>query len=201
MHQRYIINFFDKKFLIISLIIFSPFNFSKEAFYPEYLFISAGERTEDMHEYQDVEYPTTLIGSNSVYSFGIGFNLNSNILEINYTDLGKTLPAVDTQGNAVFLYEMESIQLNTVINSDFTTRLKGFLKLGISYLKPTVTRTNNSFKSKSSTELLYGLGLSYSISDSFEVFYEFIDTNHELPINDINRMTSYYLFGIKYFLK
>ena len=193
-----------KKFLIISLIVFSPFNFSKEAFYPEYLFISAGERSESVYGDLEGDNPGALAGSNSVYSFGVGFNLNSNILEINYSDLGKTFPAVDSLGNASFLYEMESIQLNTIINSDFTKRLKGFLKLGISYLKPkTVTRfeADNDFKHKSSTELLYGLGLSYSISDSFEVYSELVDTNHELLINDLNRMTSYYLFGVKYFLK
>ena len=78
------------------------------------------------------------------------------------------------------------------------------MKLGISYLKPkTVSPLENSsnFNHKTSTELLYGLGLSYSISDSFEVYSELIDTNHELVVNDLNHMTSYYLFGIKYFLK
>ena len=164
-----------KKLLIISLIFFSSFNFSKDAFYPEYLFISSGERSASLYGDLEADNPGTLIGSNSVYSFGVGFNLNSNILEINYSDLGKTFPGQDSEGNATFLYEIESIQLNTIINSDFTKRLKGFLKLGISYLKPTVTRTNNSFKSKSSTELLYGLGFSYSISDSFEVYSELID--------------------------
>ena len=193
-----------KKFLIISLIVFSPFNFSKDAFYPEYLFISSGERSVSLYGDQEGDNPGTLIGSNSVYSFGVGFHLNSNILEINYSDLGKTFPGGDTEGNATFLYEIESIQLNTIINSDFTKRLKGFLKLGISYLKPkTVSPLEDfsDFNHKTSTELLYGLGLSYSISDSFEVYSELIDTNHELVVNDLNRMTSYYLFGIKYFLK
>ena len=193
-----------KKLLIISLIFFSSFNFSKDAFYPEYLFISSGERSVSLYGDLEADNPGTLIGSNSVYSFGVGFNLNSNILEINYSDLGKTFPGQDSEGNATFLYEIESIQLNTIITSDFTKRLKGFLKLGISYLKPkTVSPLENSsnFNHKTSTELLYGLGLSYSISDSFEVYSELIDTNHELVVNDLNHMTSYYLFGIKYFLK
>ena len=73
-----------KKLLIISLIFFSSFNFSKDAFYPEYFFISSGERSVSLYGDLEADNPGTLIASNSVYSLGVGFNLNSNILEINY---------------------------------------------------------------------------------------------------------------------
>ena len=156
---------------------------------------------------QDVyESVCSIKNSNSISSIGAGFKIGSIILELSYSDLGASAPnyiIVPTFTAEPYIssynYEYSSFQINSIAYKNFSNKIQGYAKYGISYLqndlKNSINPQNLSINYQlleERIELIYGLGINFDYFDSVNFFTEFMDSGHSI--------TSSYSLGIKYFL-
>ena len=189
----------------------------------DYVFVSFGDRQESINEFpyvtsthnidnacsqnisiSDRETICSIKKTDSIYAIGVGFKIGSNILELSYADLGASIPsgnlttvlAASGQINAYALnHDYSLFQINSILHKNFSNKIQGYAKYGISYLQNDLNTTDNTFNFvtfKEKIELTYGLGINFDYFDSVNFFIEFMDSGHSIP--------SSYSLGIKYFL-
>ena len=156
---------------------------------------------------QDVyESVCSIKKSNSISSIGAGFKIGSIILELSYADLGASAPnyiiypTFTTNVHMLsYNYEYSSFQINSISYKNFSNKIQGYAKYGISYLQNDLKNSINPQNLPTNyplleerIELIYGLGINFDYFDSVNFFLEFMDSGHSIP--------SSYSLGIKYFL-
>ena len=144
--------------------------------------------------------------SDSISTIGVGFKIGSNILELSYADLGASIPSGNVSLPVISLaagqtdfyalnHDYSLFQINSISYKNFSNKIQGYAKYGISYLQNDLNTTDNTFNFvtfKEKIELTYGLGINFDYFDSVNFFIEFMDSGHSIP--------SSYSLGIKYFL-
>ena len=145
--------------------------------------------------------------SDSISTIGVGFKIGSNILELSYADLGASIPSGNVSLPAIYTaagqtdfyalnHDYSLFQINSISYKNFSNKIQGYAKYGISYLQNDLNTTENTlinfFTFKEKIELTYGLGINFDYFDSVNFFIEFMDSGHSIP--------SSYSLGIKYFL-
>lgn len=145
--------------------------------------------------------------SDSISTIGVGFKIGSNILELSYADLGASIPSGNVSLPVISLaagqtdfyalnHDYSLFQINSISYKNFSNKIQGYAKYGISYLQNDLNTTENTlinfFTFKEKIELTYGLGINFDYFDSVNFFIEFMDSGHSIP--------SSYSLGIKYFL-
>ena len=212
-----------KKILLIGIFSVSTFVSSNQLPSIDYVFVSFGDRQESINEFpyvtsthnidnacsqnisiSDRETICSIKKSDSISTIGVGFKIGSNILELSYADLGASIPsgnlttvlAASGQINAYALnHDYSLFQINSILHKNFSNKIQGYAKYGISYLQNDLNTTDNTFNFvtfKEKIELTYGLGINFDYFDSVNFFIEFMDSGHSIP--------SSYSLGIKYFL-
>ena len=212
-----------KKILLIGIFSVSTFVSSNQLPSIDYVFVSFGDRQESINEFSYVPMSATrnidnacsqnisisdreticsIKKTDSIYAIGVGFKIGSNILELSYSDLGASapnyiiIPTFTTSSNIFsYNYEYSSFQINSIAYKNFSNKIQGYAKYGISYLQNDLNTTDNTFNFvtfKEKIELTYGLGINFDYFDSVNFFIEFMDSGHSIP--------SSYSLGIKYFL-
>ena len=214
-----------KKILLIGIFSVSTFVSSNQLPSIDYVFVYFGDRQESINEFPYVPMSSTrnidnacsqnisisdreticsIKKSDSISTIGVGFKIGSNILELSYADLGASIPsgnlttllAASGQINAYALnHDYSLFQINSILHKNFSNKIQGYAKYGISYLQNDLNTTDNTFNFvtfKEKIELTYGLGINFDYFDSVNFFIEFMDSGHSIP--------SSYSLGIKYFL-
>ncbi len=223
------------KIFLIGLFSVSSFVSANQTYFPDYFFVSLGEKQDSYgtitgatgiqtstsalgpslqlcsaNSYglsQDVyESVCSIKKSNSISSIGAGFKIGSIILELSYADLGDSapnyiiIPNFTTSPNILsYNYEYSSFQINSIAYKNFSNKIQGYAKYGISYLRndlkysinPQNLLSNYQLLLEERIELIYGLGINFDYFDSVNFFIEFMDSGHSIP--------SSYSLGIKYF--
>ena len=222
------------KIFLIGLFSVSSFVSANQTYFPDYFFVSLGEKQDSYGTItgtafqattsatgpysqicsanpfglsQDVyESVCSIKKSNSISSIGAGFKIGSIILELSYSDLGASAPnytiiSTFTSASNIFSYNYEysSFQINSIAYKNFSNKIQGYAKYGISYLQNDLKNSINPQNLpinyqllEERIELIYGLGINFDYFDSVNFFIEFMDSGHSIP--------SSYSLGIKYFL-
>ena len=222
------------KIFLIGLFSVSSFVSANQTYFPDYFFVSLGEKQDSygtITSTSGIQTSTSALGlsllcsansyglsqdlyesvcsikkSNSISSIGAGFKIGSIILELSYADLGDSapnyiiIPNFTTSPNILsYNYEYSSFQINSIAYKNFSNKIQGYAKYGISYLqndlKNSINPQNLSINYQlleERIELIYGLGINFDYFDSVNFFIEFMDSGHSIP--------SSYSLGIKYFL-
>ena len=222
------------KIFLIGLFSVSSFVSANQTYFPDYFFVSLGEKQDSYGTItsNSLQTTTSALGpslqicsanpyglsqdvyesvcsikkSNSISSIGAGFKIGSIILELGYSDLGASAPnyiiiPTFTEEPHIFSYNYEysSFQINSIAYKNFSKKIQGYAKYGISYLQNDLKNSINPqnlpvnyqlFEER--IELIYGLGINFDYFDSVNFFIEFMDSGHSIP--------SSYSLGIKYFL-
>ena len=214
-----------KKILLIGIFSVSTFVSSNQLPSIDYVFVSFGDRQESIKEFsylpmssfrsienvcsQNISFNEreticSIKKSDSISTIGVGFKIGSNILELSYADLGASIPsgnlttvlAASGQINAYALnHDYSLFQINSILHKNFSNKIQGYAKYGISYLQNDLNTTDNTFNFvtfKEKIELTYGLGINFDYFDSVNFFIEFMDSGHSIP--------SSFSLVIKYFL-
>ena len=225
------------KIFLIGLFSVSSFVSANQTYFPDYFFVSLGEKQDSygtITSTSGIQTSTSALGlsllcsansyglsqdlyesvcsikkSNSISSIGAGFKIGSIILELSYADLGASAPNYITfppisPPIQMFVfsynYEYSSFQINSIAYKNFSNKIQGYAKYGISYLRndlknsinPQNLLSNYQLLLEERIELIYGLGINFDYFDSVNFFIEFMDSGHSIP--------SSYSLGIKYFL-
>ncbi|MDC3150858.1 hypothetical protein OA959_03040 [SAR86 cluster bacterium] len=222
-----------KKFLI-GLFSVSSFVSANQTYFPDYFFVSLGEKQDSYGTITSTAFQATTSAagsslqicsanpyglsqdvyesvcsikkSNSISSIGAGFKIGSIILELSYADLGASapnyiiIPTFTTNTHMLsYNYEYSSFQINSIAYKNFSNKLQGYAKYGISYLQNDLKKSINPQNLPTNyplleerIELIYGLGINFDYFDSVNFFIEFMDSGHSIP--------SSFSLGIKFFL-
>ena len=223
------------KIFLIGLFSVSSFVSANQTYFPDYFFVSLGEKQDSYGTITSTGFQTTTSAtgpslqicteanlynlsqnvyesvcsikkSNSISSIGAGFKIGSIILELSYSDLGASapnyiiIPTFTTSSNIFsYNYEYSSFQINSIAYKNFSNKIQGYAKYGISYLQNDLKNSTNPQNLplnyqflEERIELIYGLGINFDYFDSVNFFIEFMDSGHSIP--------SSYSLGIKYFL-
>tara|TARA_B100000123_G_C25723476_1_gene425703 strand:- start:52 stop:732 length:681 start_codon:yes stop_codon:yes gene_type:complete len=222
------------KIFLIGLFWVSSFVNANQTYFPDYFFVSLGEKQDSYGTITNTSFQTTTSAagpflqicsanpydlsqdiyesvcsikkSNSISLIGAGFKIGSIILELSYSDLGASAPnyiiiPTFTANPSIFSYNYEysSFQINSIAYKNFSNKIQGYAKYGISYLQNDLKNSINPQNLPTNyqlleerIELIYGLGINFDYFDSVNFFIEFMDSGHSIP--------SSYSLGIKYFL-
>lgn len=142
-----------------------PANSLPEGFF---LSVSGGYAWSGIHKFSDQTY-TRFDNSDTAYKAGFGYQHNQNMAtELSYVNFGNTdVAATKTAKNKITSYSL-SEKLYPTINSAF----KPFARIGLTYLRNEEESSTSTIK-KSRTNMTYGLGFDYMLSQKVRLGLEY----------------------------